>query len=170
MNWSGCQGNDLSDTMSWQGVICNMQRKSWKCDVSFSNLVKFPLFFWSKFQFFKKSGEKHTHFPFKSRKIQRNISQNSSFPSILGKMQREYWQFQQQNSKSQLKFRQFPRIFCKKLHFLRNDLLFFSALLCAITKNLMFEKCEFCEKWYFKIVNFVKNEILKMWILWKMRF
>ena len=39
-----------------------------------------------------------------------------------------------------------------------------------ITKNLMFEKCEFCEKWEFEIVNFVKNEVLKMWILWKMRF
>ena len=54
----------------------------------------------------------------------------------------------------------------------------------------MFEKCEFCEKWIpksvnfvnneifymwisekvdFQKVNFVKNEILKMWILWKMR-
>ena len=31
-----------------------------------------------------------------------------------------------------------------------------------ITKNLMFEKCEFCEKWGFENVNFVKNEILKM--------
>jgi len=50
-----------------------------------------------------------------------------------------------------------------------------------ITKNLMFEKCEFCEKmrlwkcefcekWAFENVNFVKNEILKMWILWKIRF
>ena len=28
----------------------------------------------------------------------------------------------------------------------------------------MFEKCEFCEKWDFKNVNSVKNEILKMWI------
>ena len=26
-------------------------------------------------------------------------------------------------------------------------------------------KCEFCEKWDFQNVNFVKNEILKMWIL-----
>ena len=53
-----------------------------------------------------------------------------------------------------------------------------------ITKNLMFEKCEFCEKWVFEnvnfvnfvkkwdfeIVNFVKIEILKLWILWKLRF
>ena len=31
----------------------------------------------------------------------------------------------------------------------------------------MFEKCEFCEKRGFEIVNFVKNEIFKMWILWK---
>ena len=26
-----------------------------------------------------------------------------------------------------------------------------------ITKNLMFEKCEFCEKWDFQIVNFVQK-------------
>jgi len=61
-----------------------------------------------------------------------------------------------------------------------------------ITKNLMFEKCEFCVKWDFENVNFVekmriwncefcekwdseivifvKNEISKMWILWKVRF
>ena len=31
-----------------------------------------------------------------------------------------------------------------------------------IIKNSMFEKCEFCHIWYFKIVNFVKNEILKL--------
>ena len=30
-----------------------------------------------------------------------------------------------------------------------------------ITKNLMFEKCEFYEKWDFEIVNFVKNDTLK---------
>ena len=34
-----------------------------------------------------------------------------------------------------------------------------------ITKNLMFEKCEFCEKWDFENVNFVKNEISERWIL-----
>ena len=34
-----------------------------------------------------------------------------------------------------------------------------------ITKNLMFEKCEFYEKRGFEIVNLVKNEIFKMWIL-----
>ena len=45
----------------------------------------------------------------------------------------------------------------------------------------MFEKCEFCEKWDFEIVNFVKKwdfeivnfvkkEILKLWILWKVWF
>ena len=28
-----------------------------------------------------------------------------------------------------------------------------------------FENCEFCQKWDFGIVNFVKNEIFKMWIL-----
>ena len=27
---------------------------------------------------------------------------------------------------------------------------------------MMFEKCEFCEKWDFENVNFVKNETLKM--------
>ena len=31
-------------------------------------------------------------------------------------------------------------------------------------------KCEFCQKWDFLNVNFVEIEILKMWILWKMRF
>ena len=30
----------------------------------------------------------------------------------------------------------------------------------------MFEKCEFCEKWDFEDVNFVKNVILKLWIFW----
>ena len=34
---------------------------------------------------------------------------------------------------------------------------------------VMFGKCEFCEKEYFENVNFMKNETLKMWILWKMR-
>ena len=33
----------------------------------------------------------------------------------------------------------------------------------------MFGKCEFCEKWDFENVNFVNNETLKMWMLWKMR-
>ena len=31
-----------------------------------------------------------------------------------------------------------------------------------ITKNLIFEKCEFCEKWDFVYVNFVKIEISEM--------
>ena len=39
-----------------------------------------------------------------------------------------------------------------------------------ITNNFMFEKCEFCEKWDFQNMNFVKNRTLKMWILWKIRF
>jgi len=39
-----------------------------------------------------------------------------------------------------------------------------------ITKNLMFQKCEFCEKLDFEIVNFVTNETLRVWILSKMRF
>ena len=30
-----------------------------------------------------------------------------------------------------------------------------------------FHKCEFCEQWYFGNVNFVKNNILKTWILFK---
>ena len=34
----------------------------------------------------------------------------------------------------------------------------------------MFQKCEFCQNWDFRNVNFSKNEILEMWILWKMRF
>ena len=38
-------------------------------------------------------------------------------------------------------------------------------------KNQLFiQKCEFCEKWDFRIVNFVKNEISEMWILSKMGF
>ena len=30
--------------------------------------------------------------------------------------------------------------------------------------KMIFWKCEFCEKWEFEIVNFVKIEIFKMWI------
>ena len=33
------------------------------------------------------------------------------------------------------------------------------------TLEYEFEKCEFCEKWDFPIVSFVKNKIFKMWIL-----
>ena len=47
----------------------------------------------------------------------------------------------------------------------------------------MFEKCEFCENWYlenvnfvkirknrdFRSENFVKNDTLRMWMLWKLR-
>ena len=33
----------------------------------------------------------------------------------------------------------------------------------------MFEKYEFCVKLDFENVNFVKNETLKLWILWKIR-
>ena len=36
--------------------------------------------------------------------------------------------------------------------------------------KMRFWKCEFCEKWDFENVNFVKNKTLKMWILCKMRF
>ena len=35
---------------------------------------------------------------------------------------------------------------------------------------LIFQKCEFCEKWYSRSVTFVKNEITERWILWKIRF
>ena len=39
-----------------------------------------------------------------------------------------------------------------------------------LSKNTPFQKCEFCEKWDFENVNFVKIKILKLWILWKLRF
>ena len=39
-----------------------------------------------------------------------------------------------------------------------------------IPLNLMFQKCEFCEYWDFRNVNFVKIEISEMWILWILRF
>ena len=32
------------------------------------------------------------------------------------------------------------------------------------------QKWEFCGKWDFRDVNFVKNEVSEMWTLWKMRF
>ena len=31
--------------------------------------------------------------------------------------------------------------------------------------KMIFSECEFCQKWYFQNVNFVKNETFKMWIL-----
>ena len=34
---------------------------------------------------------------------------------------------------------------------------------------MRFWKCEFCEKWDFKNMNLVKIEILKMWIVSKVR-
>ena len=65
-----------------------------------------------------------------------------------------------QNSSKRHKIPQLPQhtgaknyLFIQKLH----------------TKNLMLEKCEFSEKWDFENVNFVQNEALKMWILWKLR-
>ena len=33
---------------------------------------------------------------------------------------------------------------------------------------MRFQTCEFCENWDFQNVNFVKIEISKMWILWKL--
>ena len=38
-----------------------------------------------------------------------------------------------------------------------------------ILSNIRLWKCEFCQSWDFKNVNFVKYEIFKMWILSKMR-
>ena len=37
---------------------------------------------------------------------------------------------------------------------------------CVFCEKWDFEKCEFCEKWDFENLNFAKNEILKIWILW----
>ena len=39
-----------------------------------------------------------------------------------------------------------------------------------ISWKMILWKCEFCEKWDFEIVNFVKNEIFKLRILWKLWF
>ena len=36
-----------------------------------------------------------------------------------------------------------------------------------ILRKIRLSKCDFCEKWDFEIMNFVKHEILKIWILWK---
>ena len=40
---------------------------------------------------------------------------------------------------------------------------------CELCEKLGVWKCEFFEKWDFENVIFLKNETLKMWILWKMR-
>ena len=53
----------------------------------------------------------------------------------------------------------------KGYHFFSNTLGQKPTFYPEFTKNLMFEKCEFCEKWNLEIVNFVKNETLKLWIL-----
>ena len=36
-----------------------------------------------------------------------------------------------------------------------------------ISRKIRFWKCEFCEKWDFENVNFVKNVIVKLWIFSK---
>ena len=36
--------------------------------------------------------------------------------------------------------------------------------------KMIFSKSEFCEKWEFENVDFVKNEIFQRWILWKIIF
>ena len=41
--------------------------------------------------------------------------------------------------------------------------------LIIIVDTFIDSESEFNEKWEFEIVNFVKNENLKWWILWKMR-
>ena len=53
--------------------------------------------------------------------------------------------------------------------FSRHALRHTGAKINFLSKNLMFQKCEFCEKWDFENVNFDKNVILKLWIKWKMR-
>ena len=53
-----------------------------------------------------------------------------------------------------------------KPHFLSKNSLEFDALEMWILWKMRIWKCEFCEKWDFEIVIFVKNKILKMWILW----
>ena len=36
-----------------------------------------------------------------------------------------------------------------------------------ILSKMRLWNCEFCQKWDFEIVNFVKNEIFKMWIFFE---
>ena len=36
---------------------------------------------------------------------------------------------------------------------------------CEFCEKMRLWQCEFCQKWGFENVNFVKNEILEMWIL-----
>ena len=54
----------------------------------------------------------------------------------------------------------------KKLNFLKGTL---GENQLEIPLNLTLEKCEFCEKWDFENVNFVKIEALKMWISGELR-
>ena len=56
-----------------------------------------------------------------------------------------------------------------KFQFFKTKTLGQNPFYLEIPLILMFQKCEFCEKWDFENVNFVENDILKMWILWKMR-
>ena len=60
--------------------------------------------------------------------------------------------------------------FCAKISRYRHTQVLYTlgqkATFCPeITKNLMFEECEFCEKRALENVNFVKIETLKMRIL-----
>ena len=57
-----------------------------------------------------------------------------------------------------------------KSHFLSRNSLDFDISKIWILWELRFQKCEFCEKWDYRKVNFVKNEISERWLLWKVRF
>jgi len=51
-----------------------------------------------------------------------------------------------------------------KTNFLSRNYQEFEVWKMWILWKMIFWNCEFCEKWYFEIVNFVKYETLKLWI------
>ena len=53
-----------------------------------------------------------------------------------------------------------------KINFLSKNYQEFDVWKMRILWKMRFQNCEFCEKWDFRNVNFVKNEISEMWILW----
>ena len=53
-----------------------------------------------------------------------------------------------------------PRIWCEKL----------GSEIVNFDIEMILKTCEFCEKWYFKIVNFVKNGIFRLWIFRNVNF
>ena len=104
---------------------------------------------------------------------------------------REYflwsWMFHvHTRAKSQLFIKKFSRIWCLKyVNFVKIGLHTYMRILwkmriwnCEFCEKWDFEvvnflknenlKCEFCQKWQLENVNFVKNETLKLWILSKM--